>query len=163
MKYGRSILIGRQFFIFGSCGARLTLAANRIEREMMKRLVMTAVALLTLGSIATIGAQEGHPLKGSWLGEWKGNTVHGDNILLILDWDGKAVTGAINPGAKDAITLTKVTEGPVTPAYDAWNVRMEGNGLVIEGKVVNLGSYERTMSGTWTQNGQKGDFKLTRN
>ena len=65
---------------------------------MMKSLTTTAVALLALGLLATIGAQEGHPLKGSWLGEWKGNTVHGDNILLILDWDGKAITGMINPG-----------------------------------------------------------------
>ena len=36
--------------------------------------------------------------------------------------------------------------------------------IVIEGKVVNLGSYDRTMSGTWTPGRrQKGDFKLTRN
>jgi hypothetical protein len=40
---------------------------------------------------------------------------------------------------------------------------MEGNGVVIEGKLVNLGAYNRTISGTWTQGGQKGDFKLTRN
>jgi hypothetical protein len=42
-------------------------------------------------------------------------------------------------------------------------VGKDGVAVVVEGKVVNLGSYERTMSGTWTQGGQKGDFKLTRN
>ncbi len=64
----------------------------------MKRLITMAAAMLALGVLASSGAQEGHPLKGSWLGEWQGNTVHGDNILLILDWDGKAITGMINPG-----------------------------------------------------------------
>ena len=55
----------------------------------MKRLMTMAAAVLALAFLAPGDAQEGHPLKGSWLGEWKGNTVHGDNILLILYWDVK--------------------------------------------------------------------------
>ena len=65
---------------------------------MMNKLITTAAAVLLFGLLGAVGAQEGHPLKGSWLGEWAGNSVHGDNILLILDWDGKAITGMINPG-----------------------------------------------------------------
>ena len=64
----------------------------------MKKLITTAAAVLAFGLLGAVSAQEGHPLKGSWLGEWAGNSVHGDNILLILDWDGKAITGMINPG-----------------------------------------------------------------
>ena len=33
---------------------------------------------------------------------------------------------------------------------------------VIDGKLVNLGSYNRTLSGTWAEGATKGDFKLTR-
>ena len=33
---------------------------------------------------------------------------------------------------------------------------------VIDGKLANLGSYNRTLSGTWTAGGTKSDFKLTR-
>jgi hypothetical protein len=33
---------------------------------------------------------------------------------------------------------------------------------VIDGTVSNLGSYNRTLSGTWTQGATKGDFTLTR-
>ena len=84
--------------LFRRRGARRRLDAIRIEREMMKRLITTAAAVLAFGVLAPSAAQEGHPLKGSWLGEWQGNSVHGDNILLILDWDGKAITGMINPG-----------------------------------------------------------------
>ena len=60
----------------------------------MKRFTSFAAALAVFGVLAASAlAQEGHPLKGSWLGEWTGNQVHGDNLLLVLDWDGKAVTG----------------------------------------------------------------------
>ena len=43
-------------------------------------------------------AQEGHPLKGSWLGTWTGNKVHGNDVLLVITWDGKNITGDVNPG-----------------------------------------------------------------
>ena len=33
---------------------------------------------------------------------------------------------------------------------------------VIDGKLANLGSYNRTLGGTWTAGATKGDFKLTR-
>ena len=75
--------------------------------KILQRLVFAAVLCLGLAAVA----QEGHPLKGSWLGEWSGNQVHGENILLILDWDGKAVTGMINPGT-DNIALTKASLDP---------------------------------------------------
>ena len=43
-------------------------------------------------------AQEGHPLKGSWIGQWESNETHGDDIVVVLDWDGEQITGLINPG-----------------------------------------------------------------
>ncbi len=73
-------------------------------RHALRVALLTAV--FALGSTLPATAQEGHPLKGSWLGEWAGNSVHGDNILLILDWDGKAITGMINPGT-DNIPLSE--------------------------------------------------------
>jgi hypothetical protein len=88
-------------------------------------------------------------------------------VLLEIHWDGKALTGAVNPGAPNVANFTKATAEPVVPTYEAWTLHIEATGkegpIVIDGKVVNLGSYNRTMSGTWTQGGKKGDFKLTRN
>ncbi|HVH27795.1 MAG TPA: hypothetical protein VM818_13595 [Vicinamibacterales bacterium] len=130
---------------------------------MRKRTAGVIAILACLVVWAPALAQYGHPLKGTWSGDWGPNAATRNRVLLHLDWDGKAITGSINPGSPNAITLTRVTAEPVQPTFDAWNVRMEGNGVVVEGKVVNLGSYERTMSGTWTEKGQKGDFKLTRN
>jgi hypothetical protein len=131
----------------------------------MKRLIATAAAVLALGMLASSAAQEGHPLKGSWLGEWEGNSVHGDNILLILDWDGKAVTGMINPGT-DNMPLTRASLEP-----NGWAVRLEAEGkdkdgsavrYVIEGKLENLELPNRSINGTWSSNKGRGTFTASR-
>jgi hypothetical protein len=134
-----------------------------LETSMRKRTgaLLTVVALLAMAGSAL--AQYGHPLEGQWSGDWGPDAKTRNRVLIDLDWDGKAVNGAINPGSDAAIKLTRVVAEPVVPGFDAWTVRMEGNGVVIEGKLVNLGAYNRTMTGTWTQNGKKGDFTLTRN
>ena len=132
---------------------------------MMKRMIATVAAVLAFGLLGTSGAQEGHPLKGSWLGEWAGNTVHGDNILLILDWDGKAITGMINPGT-DNIPLKS---GSLDP--NGWVVKLEADGkdkdgsavrYVIEGKIENLELPNRSINGTWSSNKGRGAFTASR-
>jgi len=133
---------------------------------MMKRLTMAAAAAcVSFGFLGATLAQEGHPLKGSWLGEWAGNTVHGDNILLILDWDGKAITGMINPGT-DNIPLGKASLDP-----NGWVVKLEAEGkdkdgsavrYVIEGKIENLELPNRSIVGTWSSNKGRGAFTASR-
>ncbi len=132
---------------------------------MMKNWLATAAAALAFGVLGIGAAQEGHPLKGSWLGEWAGNTVHGDNILLILDWDGKAVTGMINPGT-DNIPLSKASLEP-----DGWVVKIEAEGkdkdgsavrYVIEGELENIELPNRTINGTWSSNKGRGTFMASR-
>jgi hypothetical protein len=132
----------------------------------MKRLMtIAAAAVLALALLAPSSAQEGHPLKGSWLGEWKGNTVHGDNILLILDWDGKAITGMINPGT-DNMPVKSASLDP-----KGWVVKIEADGkakdgstvsYVIEGKIENLELPNRSINGTWSSNKGRGTFTASR-
>jgi hypothetical protein len=82
------------------------------------------------------------------------------------------VTGTINPGA-NAFPLKTVT---VIPGNEdnpgVWNIKIEAAGkdaagksvtIVADGKLENLGSFNRVLTGTWTQGGVKGDFKLMRN
>ena len=111
-------------------------------------------------------AQFGHPLKGSWSGDWGPNKAQRTRVLLQMHWDGKAITGSINPGP-NALTLTKATLDPVT-----WLVHLEAEGKdsvgkpvksVIDGRVENIGAYRRVLKGTWTQGGRKGDFRLVLN
>jgi hypothetical protein len=114
------------------------------------------VAAFVLTASSALG-QYGHPLKGSWSGDWGPNRDQRTRVLLQMQWDGKAITGAINPGP-NALPLTAASLDPET-----WQVRLEAKGVVIDGKLENIGSAHRTLSGTWTQAGRKGDFGLVRN
>jgi len=122
--------------------------------------------LACLAVAVTAYAQYGHPLKGSWSGDWGTSKERRNRVLLELNWDGKAITGTINPGP-DAVPLTEATLDPTN-----WTVRLRADGkdrsggtvrYVIEGKLQNLGSYYRVITGTWSQGALKGDFKVTRN
>jgi hypothetical protein len=77
------------------------------------RLVLAC--LMVFGLIAGVTlAQEGHPLKGSWLGDYGPNKTTRTQVFLVMDWDGKAITGMINPGT-DNIPIKNATLTPPTP------------------------------------------------
>ena len=126
---------------------------------------MLAVALVaTLAGTGAV-AQEGHPLKGSWLGTWASNKALGDNILLILDWDGKAITGMINPGT-DNMAIKNATLNP-----QGWVVHLEADAkdkagtvttYVIDGKIQNIHLPKRTIVGTWKSQKESGAFNIER-
>ena len=128
--------------------------------------------LACLGIAVTAFAQFGHPLVGTWSGDWGPSKDKRERVLLHMDWDGKQVTGTINPGAS-GIPLKTVTVVPGTEAEPGiWTIKMEAEGkdaagkavtVMVDAKLQNLGSYNRVLTGTWTQGGVKGDFKLTRN
>ena len=118
-----------------------------------------------LGALIPLAAQEGHPMTGTWHGDWASSATQRTRLVLYMKWDSKNVTGMINPGPR-AIPLT-------VAMLDAskWTVHLEGEGkdqagnpikIVADGKMDNMGSYNRTITGTWTQGTAKGDFKLTR-
>jgi len=132
----------------------------------MVRSVRFVAVLVVLTLANTAWAQFGHPLKGSWSGDWGTGPNNRNRVLINLNWDGKTITGVINPGAS-AVPLKVATVDPAT-----WAVHLEGEGkdasgatvrVVIDGKVENIGAYARVMTGTWTQGATKGDFKVTRN
>ena len=62
--------------LFRRCAAQRTLAFDLGSREeTMKKIIAMAAAVVALGLLGAGSAQEGHPLKGSWLGEWAGNAT----------------------------------------------------------------------------------------
>jgi hypothetical protein len=130
----------------------------------MKRLVFAVLAVCLVAIPAV--AQEGHPLKGSWLGTWAGNKTLGNDVLVVMTWDGKNITGTINPGT-DNITIKSATLNP-----EGWLVHIEadakdkqGNPLsyTIDGKIENLPLANRAVTGTWKDNrGGTVAFKIGR-
>ena len=132
-------------------------------RFASRRAPYLVVALL---SAAPALAQFGHPLKGTWSGDWGPTKDKQTHVVLEMNWDGKAITGNINPGPK-AVAIAKATLDPAT-----WTVHIEGDGkdaagkpeqYVIDGKLENIGVYQRVLSGTWAQGATKGTFRVVRN
>ena len=125
---------------------------------MLRRLAVFNLALA--GCATLLLAQEGHPLTGSWHGEW-GPAGAKKAVVLFLRWENRAITGTINPG-RDGLPIKNASLDA-----DKWMVRLEsatkdGQPIVAEGKLENVGSYNRTITGTWTQGSTKGEWKLTR-
>ena len=59
---------------------------------------MRALLILVVIALATpIAAQEGHPLTGTWYGEYEVGKQKRD-LTIIMKWDGKQTTGTMNPG-----------------------------------------------------------------
>jgi hypothetical protein len=113
-------------------------------------------------------AQFGHPLDGVWSGQW-GPKDTSNRLLLDLDWDGKTITGVINPGP-NAATVRRVTIDHSDPS--SWMIKLEAEGkdasgkpvpIRAEGRLENIGAYRRVFRGTWTQGREKGEFVVTRN
>ena len=120
------------------------------------------VACLSLGLLSF--APEGHPLKGSWAGDWGSTAGQRSPFLIVMDWDGH-ITGTINPG-DNAITI-----GSVFLDVTNWTVRIEADGkdqagravhIAAEGKLDDIASAHRKLTGSWVQGTAKGDFRLTR-
>jgi len=115
-------------------------------------------------AVFTATAQEGHPLTGTWSGDWGPGAAQRTHITMVMTWDGKTISGTINPGP-DAIPVAAI-------ALDVtkWTVRFEADAksasgpvrITAEGRLDDIASAHRTISGTWQQGTTKGDFKLTR-
>ena len=131
---------------------------------MSRPATLTLSLLLMSAMAALLAAQEGHPLVGSWHGNWGPNAQNRTDITVVMFFDGKEVSGMLNPGL-DASKLQKTTLDPSN-----WTVRFEAdakvNGstvhVVAEGKIENLTNVRRAIVGTWTQGNAKGEFRLVR-
>jgi len=134
----------------------------------MRRIAVVLACVLTCvlaGSAVVLMAQEGHPLTGTWHGDYGTSAAQRTQFVALMHWDSKKVEGRINPGA-NAVPLKVATLDP-----SKWAVHIEADmkdqagkpmPMVFDGKLDNVGSYNRTITGTWTSGTQKGDFKLTR-
>lgn len=122
-------------------------------------------AALLITAATTAFAQEGHPLKGSWIGTWEGNKELGEFVLVVLDWDGQKISGVINPGTDD-IAIKSATLDP-----EKWMVHIEADAklasggtdtYVIDGTIQDLALPNRYITGTWKSRNGSGDFEIRR-
>ena len=117
----------------------------------------SAVLIAAMCFFATAAnAQEGHPLKGSWIGEWSGNSALGEFVLIVMDWDGQSVSGMINPGT-DNMAIDNVDLDP-----EDWSVTIESGDYTIQATIENLELPSRILVGSWSGPGGNGDFEIVR-
>jgi len=125
--------------------------------KLLKTILVAFVAVLPLAALA----QEGYPLDGTWRGEW--GQAGGEQTLavVVMNWDGKMINGRINPG-RNTINFTSAALNPAD-----WSVHIEaqtrdGEQIIIDGMLSDLGSYHRKLTGTWTSAGVENQLVLTR-
>ena len=119
-------------------------------------------------------AQAGYPLKGTWSGEWGPSKSDRRRVLLEFAWDGKVLSGTLNPGP-DAAKMTQVTLTPPAALADAakgWPLHFEADTknatgqpvhVVVDGILENIGAFKKIISGSWTEGSVKGYFEVTMN
>ncbi len=139
-----------------------------MQRILIRRWLPAATllsALLVLAGGAS--AQHGYPLVGSWHGTWtpKGSDAARD-ITLIMNWDGKVISGIINPGYNSM----KIDNASLD-AVDGWKLHLEGKSnpgaekaqsAVLDGHLEKAPSVNREIVGTWTQGSESGPVHFVR-
>jgi hypothetical protein len=99
------------------------------------------------------------------IGTWESNEVHGEFVLVVLDWDGENITGTINPGT-DNMVISQATLDP-----GDWAVHIEADAMdregramtyIIDGTIHDLELPKRFISGTWRSGRNGGEFEIRR-
>jgi hypothetical protein len=149
-----------------------------MRMKSMRSLIL-CVGVLAL--VAPAVAQEGHPLKGTWYGDFGTRTDRHD-LTVVLDWEALEITGVIDPGP-DAIPI-KSAELDISPGIPAaegqgrtegtppeFRVRIEVDApndtggtdtFIFEGMIVNPVAGNRRIVGTWTCGDTNGNFQIRR-
>jgi hypothetical protein len=136
-----------------------------MKARIVARIALSLVVGFTLVLVQPAIAQEGHPMAGSWVGDWGPTKDQRTRVVVAMEWTGKELTATINPGP-NAIKAKTVKVNPVD-----WSVHIEADGkdaqgravaYVIDGKIDDLGTYNRSIIGTWNAGTVKGDFSITR-
>jgi len=129
------------------------------------KVTIRAAAVGLVFFVMAVFAQEGHPLVGSWHGNWGSGQTKRTDLTVVMDWDGTVISGIVNPGFDQA----KIENAKLTPK--GWTLHFEvtlkdASGspqrCIADGKIEKLGSDRRTLSGTWLCGNTKADFMLTR-
>jgi hypothetical protein len=120
------------------------------------RRALPGLLMLLAGAAA---AQEGFPLDGTWRGETVARDGSHRTIVLVMQWDGKQISGTMNPGPGS----TEFTGGKLDP--EGWKFTVafkdsKGANVRFEGTISDLGKYSRVLAGKWTEGASSFDIRF---
>src|SRR5688572_24838326 len=129
--------------------------------KRIQHVLLFVVAAFAAAFATFAGAQEGYPLDGTWRGEYGQPGAEGTLAVVVMNWDGSVITGRINPG-RNTINFTSASLNA-----ENWTVHFEaatadGQPIVVDGVLENIGSYNRTITGTWKVGDVESPIVLTR-
>jgi hypothetical protein len=136
-----------------------------MKAKTVARVAVSLLLLLSALLAAPAIAQEGHPMSGSWVGDWGPTKDQRTRVVVVMEWTGKELAVTINPGP-NAIPVKTAKVDP-----NDWRLHIEADGkdaegrtvpYVIDGAIDDLGTYNRSIAGTWNAGAVKGDFSITR-
>ena len=118
-----------------------------------------SVPILLLSCCAAF-AQEGHPYEGTWRGTI-GEGANAKPVVMIIDYDGEQLNGMIDPG-RNSYRFENATHDAPNWKIDVATENRAGESIAFTAVMHEIGSVNRYMEGTWTQDGQELPFKITR-
>ena len=156
------------------------------------KFVRFTFAVVSVAALAAFAfAQEGHPLTGTWYGDFGMTPAQRNDLTVVMKWDGSATSGIVNPGPNvvplkvarldvklgtpgqrgtqaQGNTPAQPAVAPTPPTFsvhfevDAKNKAGGMDHFVFDGKLENPVAGNRTIVGTWTCGNTRGDFRLRR-
>jgi len=131
---------------------------------------MKAARVLSLMAVFAVAlsafAQEGFPLTGTWSGDFGTSAKEQDRTqtTLIMTWDGKKITGLVDPGPDSAQFKEATLDSTKWTVHFVYDLKDKSGKLlpfVVDAKLQNASSRNnRTLVGTYTHGSAKGDFKV---
>ena len=107
-------------------------------RAIVRATLSTAFVLFAL---PWLFAQEGHPLRGTWHGNWGPDAKTRTDVTMVMDWDGKDVTGILNPGLRSAPLQKTNFDAPALMFHFEADVKDRAGAVthaVVDAKIENL-------------------------
>ena len=104
--------------------------------------------------------QNPDPISGTWSGDWGPSRFDRNPVTVNLKWDGKVVTGNVNPGPNAVAIKNGNFDAKTNTLHIEADARGRGNQIlhyVIDGKLD-----KDTLAGSWNHDNRKGDFKITK-
>ena len=126
----------------------------------MKRSLFLLLAVFLLASCASKpeASVSTAPPSGSWSGDYGPDEQRRDPVELRLRWENTSLRGTVHAGVRDLALSDasfKPDTGAITLQFDAQGNNGQTVHYVIEGKVEG-----DAMTGSWSHDGQRGDFRL---
>ncbi len=126
--------------------------------KTLKLMFLSAMSAMGISVFVICAADD--PLSGTWTGDWGPSEQDRNQATVELKWDGKILTGTVNPGP-NAVEIKNATFDPQSGA-----IHMEADAMSRRGSQIHYmidGTVEGdTMTGTWSHDNRKGDFKITK-